>query len=156
MVERGSPVQPRHAELKARWSHAIPQSDDSCRVHGRDEVSAVYDFPEDSVPHMKRSFRRVGFVWRAAAVAVVGAFLFVPTLARLQDHLSSADTGAGFKLSKNIERPHDKQTTAALVAISALSLGPDRSLAYLLTVPDVDARALHVESRLSARAPPRL
>ena len=107
-------------------------------------------------PRMKRSLRRVGFVWRAASVAVVAAFLFVPTLARLHDRLSTADTGAGFKLSKNIERPHDKQVTAPLVPIAALSFGPDTSLACVVTLPNADARTSRVQASLATRAPPRL
>ena len=105
---------------------------------------------------MKRSSTWVRCVRRSAALAVIGAFLFVPTLARLHDRLSTADTRAGFKLSKNIERPHDKQAPVPLVPITAVSLDADTSLECLVAVLSVRIPASPVDARLSNRAPPRL
>jgi hypothetical protein len=61
-------------------------------------------------------------IYRVAAAVVVCVFASLPTLARVHDQLSTRDDGGGFKLSKNLERPHEKlaptplaQTTAARV-----------------------------------------
>ena len=68
-------------------------------------------------------------VHRAASLLVVCVFLSLPTLARLHDHLSAADNVAGFRLSKNLERPHERQTTVSLPRIATPSAGHDTARA---------------------------
>ena len=52
---------------------------------------------------------------RVAAIVVVGVFASLPTLARINDRLSTHDDVSTYRLSKNIERPHEKAGAAALV-----------------------------------------
>ena len=55
----------------------------------------------------------------AAAWLLVIAFACVPALSRVHDRLSLSDQTAGFKPSKNVERPHDRHTPAGLIAVGA-------------------------------------
>ena len=41
-------------------------------------------------------------------------FASLPTLARVQDRLSTHDNASSFRLSKNLERPHEKIVATAL------------------------------------------
>ncbi|HYM24700.1 MAG TPA: hypothetical protein VEU08_15890 [Vicinamibacterales bacterium] len=47
-------------------------------------------------------------VLRAAAIAVVAVFASLPTLTRIHDHLTGFDNPTAFRISKNLERPHEK------------------------------------------------
>lgn len=54
-----------------------------------------------------------------AAWLLVVVFASVPTLSRVHDHLSPSDQTAGFRFSKNVERPHEKPAPARLIVIGA-------------------------------------
>ncbi|HWF85385.1 MAG TPA: hypothetical protein VG222_11070 [Vicinamibacterales bacterium] len=66
---------------------------------------------------------------RAAALLIACVFLTLPTLSRLHDHLSTADNVAGFRLSKNIERPHERHSVAPLPTLASPTVRSDTSLA---------------------------
>lgn len=71
----------------------------------------------------RNSLRRL--IYRAAAAVVVCVFASLPTLARAHDQLSANDNGAGFKLSKNLDRPHEKLAPAPLVRATAARIVRD-------------------------------
>jgi hypothetical protein len=93
-------------------------------------------------------------VHRAAALLVACVFATLPTLSRLHDHLLTSDNVPGFRLSKNIERPHERHMPTPLLRVAAPSVGQDRSLAA--DVADCVSLALQpiVVSSPSGRAPP--
>ena len=70
------------------------------------------------------SLRRL--IHRVAAAVVVCVFASLPTLARVHDQLSTRDSG-GFKLSKNLERPHEKLAPAPLARATAARVVRDDS-----------------------------
>ncbi len=55
----------------------------------------------------------------AAAWLLVLSFACVPALSRVHDRLTLIDQSAGFKPSKNLERPHDRNIPVALVVTHA-------------------------------------
>ena len=91
---------------------------------------------------------------RFAAIVVVGVFASVPTLARVHDRLSTHDDGSAFRLSKNIERPHEKVAAAPLVCTT-----PARALRDDTRCGDARDVVVHpptplVAPELASRAPP--
>lgn len=61
---------------------------------------------------------------RTAAILVMCVFASLPTLARVHDRLTPhGDTGS-FRLSKNLERPHEK-IAAVAIAAPAVHVAPD-------------------------------
>lgn len=71
------------------------------------------------------SLRRL--IHRVAAAVVVCVFASLPTLARVHDQLSARDDGASYKLSKNLERPHEKLVAAPLLRATAASVAFDQT-----------------------------
>ena len=107
-----------------------------------------------AIPVITSATRRL--VYRAAAILVACVFLSLPTLVRLHDHLSTADNISGFRLSKNIERPHERHSpppsvlkAAAPVVAEASSRG-DTIGPFVAHVPQSP-----VAKPASSRAPPR-
>ena len=91
---------------------------------------------------------------RLAALVVACVFASLPTLARVHDRLSTHDEFGSFRLSKNLERPHEK-IGAAAVAATALALvhrdtAPCGEVADPIVVPVTPS----FSAPLAARAPP--
>ncbi len=95
-------------------------------------------------------------VHRAAALLVACVFLTLPTLARLHDHLSAIDTDGGFRLSKNIERPHERQAAAIAIAVAVgpRQSGPDLSVAGATVIVAACWPTAPTLVAVSDRAPP--
>jgi len=91
---------------------------------------------------------------RFVAAIVVCVFASLPTLARVHDRLSTHDNSSSFRLSKNLERPHEKIGTIALVA-AAPTLVPraDTHVGDLVDIP-LPQSAQFLASPLASRAPP--
>jgi hypothetical protein len=93
-------------------------------------------------------------IYNSAALMVVCVFLFLPTLLRLHDHLSTADKVASFRLSKNLERPHSRHSNAPPLRLVTTSDGHDQTPAGLVTdLAPLAPRLIDVGSS-SDRAPP--
>jgi len=90
-------------------------------------------------------------LFRAAAVLLVCVFASLPTLIRLHERLSAVDDVARFRLSKNIERPHEKQAPAALIRIEWL--GHDLALA-VASAPAATRPLDSPRDAATGRAPP--
>lgn len=92
---------------------------------------------------------------RIAAAVVICAFALVPTLSRIHDRLSTSDTFPGFKASKNLERPHERQAPVSL-ARAATAVTVDATTAGIVAPVSV----LHADSVVRAanvvRAPPHV
>jgi len=107
-------------------------------------------------PTMQRPASKASprFVHRAAALLVACVFAALPTLSRLHDHLLTSDNIPGFRLSKNIERPHERRMPTPLPRFAAPSVGQDTSRAA--DVAEFVSIVLQpiVASSSSDRAPP--
>jgi len=91
---------------------------------------------------------------RAAAVLVVCVFASLPTLARVHDRLSARDDGTSFRLSKNLERPHDKVGIVALVTVAPSATAPELAdRGEVAPAADPISAPLLVNT-LTSRAPP--
>src|SRR5579862_9156163 len=73
-------------------------------------------------------------VLRAAAIAVVAVFASLPTLMRVHDHLTGLDNPTAFRISKNLERPHEKSVApfAAVTPFIAWHPSPSGDATVLL------------------------
>jgi hypothetical protein len=60
-----------------------------------------------------------------AALLVAAVFLSLPPLSYLHDRLSTVDNTAHFRPGKNLERPHERQAAAVIVACRAPTGEPD-------------------------------
>ena len=54
-------------------------------------------------------------IQRATAIAIVAVFASLPTLARVHDRLSASDAPTAYRVSRNLERPHERQITQSPV-----------------------------------------
>ena len=100
----------------------------------------------------RRLFR---FVHRFAAAALVCAFAALPTFARAYDRLTSTDNPTAFKISKNLERPHEKIGAAPIVRTAAATLPVrDDAPAGRVCTTLVPVRAARALPPTPDRAPP--
>jgi hypothetical protein len=92
-------------------------------------------------------------IFQAAAIVVVCVFASLPTLTRVYDRLSTHDDVGRFRLSKNLERPHEK-ITAVGVAAPAIRVanGPAWNRSLVDLCPVVPASGFCAP--LGPRAPP--
>lgn len=82
-------------------------------------------------------------------------FVSLPTLARMHDQLSTHDNGTSFRLSKNVDLPHEKIGGAALACCTTLALlHPDRTEGHASAEQPGTPAALPPVARLASRAPP--
>ena len=82
-------------------------------------------------------------------------FAALPALTRACDRLSSTDNPTAFKVSKNLERPHEKVTRAPIVrATAAASAVPDDRPAGPAFTPFLPAAGASPVSTPLDRAPP--
>ena len=91
---------------------------------------------------------------RLAAIVVVSVFASLPTLARVHDHLSTHDNVSSFRLSKNLERPHEKIGATALASTALLLVVRDDSQRGDVVVVSSASFAPLLASPLVSRAPP--
>ena len=92
----------------------------------------------------------------AAAWLLVTVFACVPALSRVHDHLSSSDRAAGFRFSKNIERPHERLTAVPLLVIAGTLLD-NRDLSPTANAAALDTPPSHSDALPApgpVRAPP--
>jgi hypothetical protein len=64
---------------------------------------------------------------RIAAVTVACVFATLPSLSRIHDRLTAHDDVTRFRLSQNLERPHQKAEGAPLVAMPVFRIAADTS-----------------------------
>ena len=81
-------------------------------------------------------------------------FASLPTLARIHDRLSGHDDVASFRLSKNLERPHEKIGAASLVCAMVTLDRPDAARCGDAVEPAPPALLEPVVAPLASRAPP--
>jgi hypothetical protein len=79
-------------------------------------------------------------------------FASLPTLSRLHDRLSASDDAGRFRLSKNIERPHEKHSPAPLVRVAWFA--PDETAVDPVAAPVSRHPHQHSEVPAPVRAPP--
>jgi hypothetical protein len=72
---------------------------------------------------------------RIAALAVICAFAALPLLARIHDRVTAHDDVTRFRLSQNLERPHEKEAVAGLVATPVFRVAPDTTTLQQLVAP---------------------
>lgn len=89
-----------------------------------------------------------------AAVVVACVFASLPTLARVQDHVSTHDDAGSFRLSKNLERPHEKIGAAMLGTLPTFRIACDTLHSPDTVAITSTAFAAVVVSPLASRAPP--
>ena len=91
---------------------------------------------------------------RIAALAVVCVFATLPSLARVHDRLTAHDEVTRFRLSQNLERPHEKTAAVCLVPTPVLRFAPDTTLQYAIaTTPGPSLHDAFV-CPTAPRAPP--
>jgi len=114
--------------------------------HGKGQTRAgqVYHRPLRSV------------LYRIAAVTLVCVFASWSTLARMHDPVSTRDDVHRFRLSKNIERPHEKVGVELLLVRLKSHVEPDLSVGWLVVEAVPPAIDSTLTSHLTARAPPNL
>ena len=91
---------------------------------------------------------------RIAALAVVCVFASLPSLARIHDRVTAHDEVTRFRLSQNLERPHEKASGAALVAMPLFRIAADTTPHLLVGNTDSSPSADAFVSPTAPRAPP--
>ena len=64
-------------------------------------------------------------IFRLAALTIIGVLASLPILARLHDRLTASDQPAGFRLSKNLERPREKHSADAVAEVFPILTAPN-------------------------------
>ena len=93
-------------------------------------------------------------ILRVAAIAVIGVFAALPVLVRIHDRLSQSDAPTAFRISKNLERPHEKHVVQPAIrpaASTALHNAPSCSDVIQSDATDLTAP---VWTPSPVRAPP--
>jgi HAMP domain-containing protein len=114
-------------------------------MKGRTRADGVYD---------RSTVRRT--LVRAAALFVACVFASLPTLARIHERLAGRDAVSSFRLSKNIERPHQKAVAPSLDQVATPRVARDDSNRGHVVRPPHVASALALASTVDTRAPPTL
>ena len=91
---------------------------------------------------------------RLAAVVVVSVFASLPTLARVHDRLTTHDDGGSFRLSKNLERPHEKIVAANAVESSIALVVRDTARSADVAETPTSTVTASFAAPLAPRAPP--
>ena len=78
----------------------------------------------------------------------------LPSLSRIHDRLKAHDEVTRFRLSQNLERPHEKVAAACLVAMPAFRITRDTSPHTSVIDTTVPAVTDVFASKPSSRAPP--
>jgi hypothetical protein len=93
--------------------------------------------------------------FRAASVALALVFLLAPTLTRAADRTPIHHETAGFRFSKNIERPHEKFSAAPLITLGGSSTAEPLLRVECLFEPDASVPPFRAFLfRTPDRAPP--
>jgi hypothetical protein len=92
--------------------------------------------------------------YRIAALAVVCVFATLPSLARVHDRLTAHDEATRFRLSQNLERPHEKTVAVSLVATPVFRIAIDTALPLIVPTPLCSALDDAFVSPTGPRAPP--
>lgn len=90
---------------------------------------------------------------RIAALAVVCVFATLPSLARIHDRLTAHDDVTRFRLSQNLERPHEK-AAAPLAAMPVFRMTVDATPHLLVVETDSSPLATGFVFPTGSRAPP--
>jgi hypothetical protein len=91
-----------------------------------------------------------------AALFVAAAFLSLPTLSYAHDLITTADNGSHFRPGKNIERPHEQQSSALAADVTTALPGRDRSSCWRVADLAADSRGTALAASASPRGPPGL
>ena len=91
---------------------------------------------------------------RLSAIVVVSVFASLPTLARVHDRLSTHDNASSFKLSKNLERPHEKIGGAIVDDSSIAVVARDITRSADVIQAPTPAVSASFAAPLAPRAPP--
>ena len=91
---------------------------------------------------------------RTAAAMVVCVLASLPTLTRLHDRLSEHDDVRAFRLSKNLERPHEKNVATSLEPIRPAFVTRHDSTRRHVVAVAILPKTRGLDSSLDSRAPP--
>ena len=93
-------------------------------------------------------------ILRVAAIAVIGVFAALPVLVRIHDRLSQSDAPTAFRVSKNLERPHEKHLVQpAIRPAASVALHNAPSCSDVIQADAADRTAL-ASTPAPVRAPP--
>ena len=93
-------------------------------------------------------------VQRIAAVAVACVFATLPSLSRIHDRLTAHDDVTRFRLSQNLERPHEKAEAGPLAAMPVFKIATDTSPHPPVVETHASPLAPGFVSATDSRAPP--
>jgi hypothetical protein len=91
---------------------------------------------------------------RAVALVVACVVAWLPTLVRAHDRLSPHDSATSFRLSKNVERPHEKAAPAPVDRVAVPLVFRDDSMRRGATPAAQPLAVPAIASVLTTRAPP--
>lgn len=93
-------------------------------------------------------------LFRIAAVTLACVFASLPTLTRLHARVSTRDDMHRFRLSKNLDRPHEKVGVGPLAVTLTSRVEQDPSVRWLVVETFSSAISNTLVSHLTSRAPP--